>query len=200
MTAAARLLGGADVELVLLAADGPVCYAGDETGVPERRRVGSAVFDEPWVMKALGDRTPSAGRDSSRPYISAVLGHVDSPLAVLRARRSAGATAFDRRELHLTGVLVQQAESWLSVTERTERSLASAPARVLVSESAGRLAHLAETAGGVDDLLDELHQVEQAVACLLGVAALAGAGAVPAAARAAPTRPSQDWTSTGVLS
>lgn len=200
VTAAARLLGGADVELVLLAADGPVCYAGDETGVLERRRVGSAIFDEPWVMKALGERGPSVGREASRPYVSAVLGRSDSPRAVLRARRTAGATAFDRNELRLTEVLIAQAESWLSVAEPADRSQEAAPALMLLSESARRLAHLAESTGAVDDIVDELHLVEQAVACLLGATALSGTGPTPAVARAVPPRPRADWTSTGVLS
>ncbi|MCW2500912.1 MAG: hypothetical protein JWN87_2588, partial [Frankiales bacterium] len=56
VTAAARLFGGADVEMLLLAADGPVRYAGDEAGGPQRLRVDAEVFYEPWVMRALGAR------------------------------------------------------------------------------------------------------------------------------------------------
>ncbi len=201
VTAAARLLGGADVELVLLAADGPVCFAGDETGIRERRRAGASVFDEPWVMKALGERSLSVGRDASRPYVSAVLGPSDSPLAVLRARRCAGATAFDRNELRLTEVLIGQAESWLSVAELADRPGAETPALVLLRESAHRLACLAESAGSVDDIVDELHLVEQAVACLLGATAATGTRPPPAVASAVPPRPrAADWTNTGVLS
>ncbi len=89
VTAAARLLGGADVELVLLAADGPVRYVGDETGVPDRRRVGSDVFDEPWVLRALG-RAGRRGRRATdgRPVRVAPSSATPTrPLAVLRARR-----------------------------------------------------------------------------------------------------------------
>jgi len=223
VTAAARLLGGADVELVLLAADGPVRYAGDEGGVPVRRRVGPDVFDEPWVMRSLGERGVLSGRDSTRPYVCAVLGDPDAPLAVLRAQRATDAAAFDRNELRLIQVLVGQAEAWLSVADLAARSRAAsaradvadtaaralsdlgsatAPALLVLRESADRLARLAEHAGGVDDIVEELHLVERAVASLLGAIALA---AEPDLLRPAqpdlpvPVRASADWTTTGVL-
>lgn len=222
MTAAARLLGGADIDLVLLAADGPVRYVGDETGVPERRRVSPEVFDEPWVLKALGERRVSAGRDANRPYISAVLGNPDSPVAVLRAQRGAGSTAFDRQELRLTKVLVGQADAWLSVAHPAARSRASderanvvygagsalpelgaatATALLVLGESADRLARLAESAAGVDRIVDELHLVERAVASLLGAIALAAEPDLPVqtAQSGPPPRPGTDWTTTGVL-
>ena len=221
VTAAARLLGGADVELVLLAADGPVCFVGDETGLPERRRVGSAVFDEPWVLRALGEPGVTAHRQDGRPSLSAVLGDPDAPLAVFRARRGVDAAAFDRDELRLAQVLVGQAHGWLSVADLASRSRAAArradladeaaralsdlgsataPSLLVLRESADRLARLAETAGGVDDIVEELHLVERAVASLLGAVALAAEPelllppGVPPAPRAA-----DDWTTTGVL-
>lgn len=225
VTAAARLLGGADVELLLLAADGPVRFAGDEAGVPERRRVSSEVFDEPWVLRALGERGVHVGRDGTRPYVTAVVGDPDSPLAVLRARRGADSAGFDRNELRLAEVLVGQAGTWLQVADLAARSQAAAeraevageaaralsdlgsataPALVVLRESADRLARLAEQAGGVDDIVEELHLVERAVASLLGAIALAAepdllqsAGTVGEAAP--PARPTTDWTTTGVL-
>ena len=222
LTAAARLLGGADVELVLLSASGPVRYVGDETGVPARERVGSDVFDEPWVMHALGHRGVWAGRDATRPCLSAVLGDPDSPLAVLRARRSASARAFDRNEVRLTRVLVGQAESWLSVADLAARSRAATeradvadeaakalsdlgsattPALLVLRESADRLARLAGSEGAIDDIVEELHLVERAVASLLGAIALAAEpDLVQLAGRAAATpRPADDWTTTGLL-
>jgi membrane protein YdbS with pleckstrin-like domain len=221
VTAAARLLGGADVELVLLAADGPVRYVGDETGVPDRRRVGSDVFDEPWVLRALGNRGVTAGRETGRPYVSAVLGDPDAPLAVLRAQRGADAASFERNELRLAEVLVGQAESWLSVADLAARSQAAAeraelagdaaralsdlgsataPALLVLRESTDRLARLAESAGGVDDIVEELHLVERAVASLLGAIALAAEPDLLATAEAPlPARPTADWTTTGVL-
>ena len=221
VTAAARLLGGADVELLLLAADGPVRYLGDETGVPDRRRVDATVFDEPWVLRALGERGLCTGRDGARPYVSAVLGDPDAPLAVLRARRGADAAGFDRNELKLAEVLVGQAQTWLSVADLAARrqqaveraevageaakalsdlGSATAPALLVLRESADRLARLAEQAGGVEDIVEELHLVERAVASLLGAIALAAEPDLLAVAEhAPPARPETDWTTTGVL-
>ena len=212
VTAAARLLGGADVELLLLASDGPVRYLGDETGVPERRRVGSDVFDEPWVLTALGERGVALGRADGRPYVSAVLGDPDAPLAVLRAQRGADAAGFDRNELRLAQVLVGQAEAWLSVADLADEAAralsglgsATAPALLVLRESADRLARLAESAGGVDDIVEELHLVERAVASLLGAIALAAEPDLLLASQSqsasqSPARPDSDWTTTGVL-
>jgi hypothetical protein len=221
VTAAARLFGGADIEMVLLAADGPVRYAGDETGVPERRRVDPDAFDEPWVLRALGARGVSTGTDDGRPWCSAVLGEPNAPLAVLIARRPRGAAGFGRRETRLAEVLVGQAESWLSVSDLKRRNhvavetaknlgdvgAATAPALLVLRESADRLARLADTSGGVDDIVEELHLVERAVASLLGAIALAAepdlAALSPAGTRVTdappPARPATDWTTTGVL-
>ncbi|MCW2723956.1 MAG: hypothetical protein JWN35_877 [Frankiales bacterium] len=230
VTAAARLLGGADVEMVLLAADGPVRYAGDESGVPERHRVDPDAFDEPWVLRALGARGVETGTQDGRPWCTAVLGEPEAPLAVLRARRPRDSAGFGRRETRLAEVLVGQAETWLSVSDLSARNrattqqaedagqaarqlgdmgAATAPALLVLRESADRLVRLAGSAGsagGVDDIVEELHQVERAVASLLGAIALAaepdlvamtgGAGAaeVPTSANR-----SADWTTTGVL-
>ena len=221
VTAAARLLGGADIEMVLLAADGPVHYAGDETGVPDRRRVDPNAFNEPWVLRALGAQGVSTGVEAGRPWCSAVLGEPGSPLAVLVARRPHGAAGFGRREVRLAQVLVGQAESWLSVADLSAKhqlaaeqahaagdsakalgdlGAATAPALTVLRESADRLARLAESSGGVDNIVEELHLVERAVASLLGAIALAaepdllGVGSTDL-----PARPASDWTTTGVL-
>ncbi len=226
VTAAARLLGGADVEMVLLAADGPVRYAGDETGVPDRRRVDPEAFDEPWVLRALGAQGVATGSENGRPWCSAVLGEPNQPLAVLVARRPHGAAGFGRREVRLAQVLVGQAESWLSVAELSVKhrlaadqaeaaggaaralgdiGAATAPALIVLRESADRLARLAESSGGVDDIVEELHLVERAVASLLGAIALAAepdllrADLVEGQGFRAPARPATDWTTTGVL-
>lgn len=227
VTAAARLFGGADVELVLLAADGPVLFAGDENSSPRRMRVEADVFDEPWVMRALGSRGVSTGVEDGRPWCSSAMGSADSPQAVLIARRPAGSAGFDRREMRLAEVLVGQAESWLSVadlstqartaTERFEaagqsaRALgdigaATAPALRVLGESADRLARLAQSEGGVDDIVEELHLVERAVASLLGAVALAAdpelaamQADVDATLPQQTSRAATDWTTTGVL-
>ena len=231
LTAAARLFGGADVEMLLLAQDGVLRFTGDEFGIRSRRRVDPAAFDEPWVVRVLGNHGIRTGLDDGRPYCSALIGEPDEPLAAIIARRVAGAAGFGRREAMLAGVLVTQAESWLSVAgltaerddargradaaDNSARRLAdlgadSAPALVVLRESANRLARLAAAPDGEDpvgDIVDELHAVERAVASLLGAIALAAdpdlASDIRAAASATPVVPMargvNDWTTTGVL-
>ena len=230
LTAAARLFGGADVEMVLMTADGAAHYVGDETGV-SRHRVDPGVLDSGWVIRALGSGTITTGVEDGRPFCSAVLGGGDAPLAVLVARRSEGSAGFGRRESMLAEVLVQQAESWLSVAELAKsrdealahveaaegaaRALGdigahTAPALVVLRESANRLARLAETQGpaSVGEIVDELYSVERAVASLLGAIALAAdpdiatleAGQSPTVEVGSPApRAVTDWTTTGVL-
>jgi len=222
VSAAARLFGGADVELVMRAAEGAVRYVGDEVVTPQRVRVDAEVFDEPWVMRALRARGVSTGVEQGRPWCSALLGDPTDPQAVLIARRPQGSAAFGRREVMLAEVLVGQADSWLSVADLSDKAkaaqehadaaegaaralgdlgAATAPSLLVLRESATRLARLAETDGRVDDIVDELHLVERAVASLLGAIALA---ADPELAQAGlpgvtPARPATDWTTTGVL-
>jgi hypothetical protein len=197
LTAAARLFGGADVEMVLLAEDGAVRFSGDEFGVRSRRRVDPAAFDEAWVVRVLENRGIRVGHEDGRPYCSALIGEPENPRAAIIARRVAGAAGFGRREVMLAGVLVSQADSWLSVAglseerdvahhradvaDRSARQLAdlgadTVPALVVLRESANRLARLAAAPDGEDpvgDIVDELHAVERAVASLLGAIALA---------------------------
>jgi hypothetical protein len=223
VTAAARLFGGADVDMLLLAADGPVRYVGDEISRPQRLRVDADVFDEPWVMRALGARGIATGIENGRPWCSAVLGDPDEPQAVLVARRMVGSAPFGRREIRLAEVLVGQADSWLSVADLSDRAkaakrqaevaedaaralgdigAATAPSLLVLRESADRLARLAENDGRVDDIIEELHMVERAVASLLGAVALAADPDLVAAedpGAAVPVRASADWTTTGVL-
>ncbi|HVE64035.1 MAG TPA: hypothetical protein VNB94_09565 [Mycobacteriales bacterium] len=212
LTAAARLFGGADVELLLMGADGPVRYAGDEYGVKSRARVPSSALNEPWAVRAVEHRGVSTGMSEGRPYCSAVLGDSNSPLAVLHAQRPRGAAGFGRREVTLAHVLVGQAEAWLSVADLTAsrdaaldradaadeaaRALGdlgahTVPSLTVLRESAGRLARLATSPTGphdVTNIVDELHAVERAVASLLGAIVLAaepGLGAAVATETAA---------------
>src|SRR3954466_1540377 len=229
LTAAARLFGGADVEMVLMTADGAAHYVGDENGVT-RHRMDPAVLDSGWVIRALGNGSVCTGVDEGRPFCSAVLGGGDAPLAVLVARRAAGAPGFGRREAMLAEVLRQQAESWLSIAELAKsrddalaqaeaaedaaRALGdlgahTAPALVVLRESANRLARLATSTGPtvVGEIVDELYAVERAVASLLGAIALAAEpdlngvdGDMPALEETNLSRAVTDWTTTGVLS
>jgi len=229
LTAAARVLGGADVELIVVEHEGPVVYSGDESGHTKRRNDDEA-FDLPWVLRALGAKGVLTGSEDGRPFCSAVVGDADQPMAVLIARRAEGSGGFGRRDAALAAVLVAQAKSWLSVAElaasrdealaradaadEAARSLGdigadTAPALGMLRDSATRLARLASGSSGHDavtDIVDELHAVERAVASLLGAIALA---ADPAFRDfddefADPTtipaaRRDEDWTTTGLV-
>jgi hypothetical protein len=227
LTAAARLFGGADVEMVLVTADGAAHYAGDENGV-SRLRSDHGVLNRDWVLRALAAGAVATGVEDSRPFCSAVLGSADSPLAVLVARRPEGSPGFGRHETTLAAVLVHQAESWLSVAElaksrdeaRAQAEAAegaarvlgdigahTAPALVVLRESANRLARLAavDGPGSVGEIVEELYAVERAVASLLGAVALAAepditAVQAPTADAIPVSRAATDWTTTGVLS
>ena len=67
LTAAARLFGG-DAEMVLMTADGPVRYVGDDRNVL-RQRVDQEVFSEAWVVRALGSRAVTTGVEDGRPVL-----------------------------------------------------------------------------------------------------------------------------------
>lgn len=223
LTAAARVLGGADVELVVLEHEGPVVYTGDESGQTQRRPDPHA-FDQPWALRALGARGVLVGSEEGRPFCSAVIGKHDRPLAVMIARRAEGSSSFGRREVALVKVLVGQAKSWLSVADlaaardramarahaadQAARSLGdlgadTAPALDMLRESATRLARLASTGSNdaVREIVEELHAVERAVASLLGAIALAADPALREldATPSAPVRREGEWTTTGLL-
>lgn len=223
VTAAARLLAGADVELVLLTADGPVRYRGDEAGAAQGRPVPPAAFDPPWALRALGQAGVVSGTDEAGSWLSALIGTPDAPTAVLRARRAAGTGGFGRHETRLVDVLVGQAEAWLSAAqtsapppratlqahaaEQAARALgdvgaATAPALSMLRESADRLARLTETPDGVEHIVEELHHVERAVASLLGAVALAAEPdllRLPEPDERPRPESASDWTTTGVL-
>ena len=214
VTTTARLLGGADVELVVLAADGPVRFLGDESGAPERRRVRADVFDEPWVLRALGAAATTAGHDGARPCLSAVLGEPERPVGVLQARRGPHAPAFERRELRLVDLLLSQSGAWSQTPAAgpavvrglpVEQAGDGAAALHLLAASGERLAQLAAAApADLDELVQEVHLAQRAVACVLGARALDHAPAPsPSLWRTdsgAPRRRSAgEWTTTGVL-
>jgi hypothetical protein len=227
LTAAARLFGGAEVELLLRHPEGLLRYVGDETGVLARLRVDAEALDAPWVLRALAARGVMIGQDGARPYCSAVLGDPERPLAVLVAYRPERSAPFTRAEAQLAEVLVAQAESWLSVAELSARrdeaigraeaygaanrvlgevSQETVPALAVLRESAHRLSRLATRFDGpdaVDEIVAELYSVERAVASLLGAIALASDASVHPAIPAGPAAPARgseaEWTTTGRL-
>jgi hypothetical protein len=227
VTAAARLFGGAEVELLLRHPDWPIRYLGDETGLSARLRADGDAFDAPWVLRALAERGVRTGHDGDRPYCSAVLGDRTRPLAVLIARRPSRAGAFTRGDAQLAEVLVGQAEAWLSVADLTARheeavgraeaygaasrvigdlGQETVPALAVLRESANRLSRLASAFNGpaaVDEIVAELHAVERAVASLLGAIALASDPIAAADGSELPVltangvRGETEWTTTG---
>jgi hypothetical protein len=229
VTAAARLFGGAEVEMLLRHPDGPVRYTGNEHGVMTRERVESDAFGAPWVLRTLAARGVFTGMDDSRPFCSVTLGDTERPLAFLSARRSDPTARFTRTDERLAEVLAGQAASWLSVADLAARhtvamgkveaygaanrvigdiGAGTEPALTVLRESAGRLSRLAYAFDGPDpvsEIVDELHAVERAVASLLGAIALASdpgvaQGGAGTVAGAPPVpRADTEWTTTGRL-
>jgi hypothetical protein len=226
VTAAARLFGGAEVEMLLRHPDGPVRYLGDERGLSARLRAEADAFDAPWVLRALAERGVRTGSENDRPFCSAVLGDPSRPVAILVARRPARAASFTRGDAQLAQVLVGQAEAWLSVahlTARHEEAVGRAeaygaasrvigdmgqetvPALAVLRESANRLSRLAVAFNGpaaVDEIVVELHAVERAVASLLGAIALASDplaadGSELPGLTTGSVRGETEWTTTG---
>jgi hypothetical protein len=216
VTAAARMFGGAEVELLFRHPDGPVRYLGGEHGITERRRAEPHAFGESWVLRALAAGGIKTGLNGEWPYWSAVLGDPGQPMAVLEARRRNRSLPFTRADEQLVRVLVSQAESWLSIADLNAQAYEvrgaveiyraanrflgeigeeTAPALVVLRESSDRLARLASRFDGPDpvsQIVDELHSVERAVASLLGAIALAQPE--PESRTAA-----SEWTTTGRL-
>lgn len=228
VTAAARLLGGTRVEMLLRHPDGLLRYVGDETGVSARLRADADALDAAWALRALAARGVLVGHDGDRPYCSAVLGDPERPLAVLVTHRAQRAAPFTRADAQLAELLAGQAESWLSVAELSARHDAAVgraeaygaatrvlgdlgeetvPALAVLRESAHRLSRLATRFDGpdaVDEIVTELYSVERAVASLLGAIALAsdapaGDRKAVTAGPAGPTRQAPEWTTTGRL-
>ncbi len=191
VTAAARLLGGADVELVVLDGPLPRRFTGDEDG-RSGRSYDDVALDEPWVLDALTTSGIRRGRDDDRPTLSTVLHRAGRQRAVLRARRASGAPDFDRDDLRSVDVLVARAGDWLGAPVGPVRT-AGEPAVGRVRSSTERLDALATSGAGVAQVAAELHELQRAVAALLGGGG--SSAAVPQPRRA----PAVEWTTTGVL-
>ena len=191
VTAAARLLRGADVELVVL--EGPLArrFTGDERG--QDRASDVVGLDEPWVLEALGSPGVQRSREDDRPTLRAVLHRPGRPVAVLRARRAAGAPDFDRQDLRSTTVLVARAGAWLAPAPDADQAVRE-PAVVRVRASVERLDALAARGVSSPLVAAELDELERAVAALLGAAELPQAG-VPQQRSAGAA----EWTTTGAV-
>ena len=138
VTAAARLLRGADVELVVL--DGPLArrHRGDERG-GAGRTADLVALDEPWVCEALRGPGVRTSRDGDRPALSALVQQPGRPRAVLRALRPAGAADFDRSDLRAVDALVSRADAWLERPAAGSAAAVREPAVVRVRASVERL-------------------------------------------------------------
>jgi len=203
LTAAARLLGGARVEMLVFSGEGLVRYVGDGHQVPTTERVKLDALDQPWITDVL-QQGVVIGNAEREPFCHLRVGSPDSPVALIRATRDLGAETFSRQDGRLARVLVGQAESWLSVADlaasrdaavhRAEAADVQAralgdlgadalPALIALRESSSRLARLAREGSdrqAVDGIVGELHAVERAVASLLGAIALAAEPDLPA--------------------
>lgn len=190
VTACARLLRGADVDLVVL--DGGLArrFTGDERGQADSLP-DVVALDEPWVLDALSGQGVRAGDEDGRPTLTAVLHRPGGPRAVLRARRAAGGPDFDRQDLRSIDVLVDRADAWLGAAPAGAVA-GREPAVVRVRASVERLDGLATGGAASVQVAAELHELERAVASLLGTAGLP-ASAVPQQR----SGPAVEWTTTG---
>lgn len=204
LTVAARMLGGADLEMLLKGSDGLVRYTGDESGLRERRRTDPAALDAPWVLRLLASGGVRLSRDEGRPECGVRIGGAASPVAFLLARRPAGAPAFTRRETALVRALAVQAEPWLTgavdadVAAGNGAAVEGAAGLAEIREAARRIVTAADIRRfDAEELVAELHGLERAVAQLVGTAR-PDAGDDPDPVLPAQRR-STDWTTTGRL-
>lgn len=207
--AAARLLGGADCELLVRHPAGPVRFAGDEYGVRQRVPVAGNEFDQPWALQVLAAPTARSGSDGGRPYVAAAIGRI-TPWALLIARRTEGAPAFGRTDRRTLRALTEQAQTWLAVSELTGATdyvsampagltPTAEPALRTLRDASRRLSGLAQrwdSADPVSDVVTEMHACEHAVTELMG--AVMGRQVSPSGAAHRLIRP-VEWTSTGTF-
>lgn len=171
MTVTARLLGGADIELLLSGPEGLVRYTGDESGVSGRMRTDPSAFDAPWVRQLLARGPVRIAFDQGRPSCAFSIGTGPTPRAVVVARRPPGVAGFHRRDVVIARALARQAAPWL--TPAADVSLQRDPRLEVVREIARRILRSPEPLADPEwssRLLDEVHSLERAVAALLGSA------------------------------
>jgi hypothetical protein len=171
MTVAARLLGGADIELLLSGPEGLVRYTGDESGVSGRMRTDPSAYDAPWARQLLARGPVRIALDEGRPSCAFSIGTGPTPRAVVVARRPLGVAGFHRRDVVVARALARQAASWLAPAP--ELSTPRDPRLEVVREITRRILRSPEPAADPEwssRLLDEVHALERAVAALLGSA------------------------------
>ena len=207
LTVAARMLGGADIEMLLKGSDGLVRYVGDESGMRDRRRTDPAALDAPWVLRLLASGGVRISRDGGRPECGVRIGRSDSFVAFLLARRPVGAPEFTRREAALVRALARQAAPWLTgAVDADAAGTGQGDARLAETrEAARRIIALADVRRfDAEDLVGELHGLERAVAQLVGSSTgdtdTDGDGDGGAELDLMPPqRRSTEWTTTGRL-
>ncbi len=192
---AARLLGGADVELLLAGPEGLVRYLGDESGVLSREVTSGEALDAPHLRGLLsGDGVATwlsgAGGEPAIGFAVGMRGSLSAPFAVVVARRPARAAAFGKQDARVARVLAVQAGSWLLAQDRENSDLESpagenaAPTRgststgghdsrrtrqFIVREAAARLTAAAQARElDPERMAEELRLVQRAVAALVG--------------------------------
>lgn len=206
LTVAARMLGGADVEMLLKGSEGLIRYVGDEAGLRKRTRVEPSALDAPEILRLLASGGVRLSRDSGRPECGVCIGRTRPPVAFLVARRPMGAPAFSRREAALVRALAGQAEPWLvgavdADLDAAARTQEEWEGLSEVREAARRVLTGADARNfDADALVGELHALERAVAQLVGAAPQAADGTEPGDLALPTQRLSADWTTTGTLS
>ena len=222
MTSAARLLGGADVEVLAPGSDGALRYAGRERGDADRTRVLSDAYDDPWVRRCLQPTAPGTaprarrGVDARRPVLAVPLGPGGSTGAVLIARRPAGAASFTRADRAVAEALAVHTSGWLpsalvGFEPAEEYDAPNAAALGSVRSSAARLGRLADPRSltgeprraDLDTVVEELRELERAVAALLGATpperGTSGQDGDPSFPNLAEFEPADAWTTSGTM-
>ncbi len=188
MTVVARMLGGADIELLLSGPEGLVRYCGDESGRGTRAATDLHALDAPWVRRLLASGGLFLDADDGRPCCAFFVGGEQSPRALAIARRPTGGASFSRRDTVVARALARQASAWLAPA--TDTGPDRDPRLEVVRDISRRILaspEPAESAEWSSLLLDEVHALERAVAALLGSAP---DGTIPSQRdRRAPTDP-----------
>jgi hypothetical protein len=112
VTTAARLLGGADVFLLVVGEQGATRYEGDEFGLTHRTVMGGAAQGDEWALRALRTGAVTrrrdgglAGSEAGRPVLAVPLGAAEARVGAFVARRPVGSARFRAEDLRLAASL-----------------------------------------------------------------------------------------------